>query len=274
MHAISWRAVASPLLGLALCAPAAVAHAQTDYYNTDAGRPIRVEDAYAIERRAIELQVAPLRLERLRSKPYEWGVEPEVAFGLLPRTQVEVGFPIVHAEGGRSRMTSLAGIDISALHNLNVETRLPALALVADVILPVGGSGPSRAVPSLKAIATKTFPQLRVHLNAQRSFISTPTSAGAGVPAHGEQSRWMAGVAVDRPFPLSALLITAELVTSAPVEVASPRRLDAAGGMRYQWSPRVAFDAGGGYRLRGHGQGWFLTTGAAVAVGLPWVPRS
>ena len=274
MYATCWRAAGGLLIGLSLSVPATVAHAQTDYYNTDAGRPIRVEDAYAIERRAIELQIAPLRLERIRTKPYAWGVEPEVAFGLLPRTQVEVGFPLVHAEGGRSRMTTLAGIDISALHNLNVETRLPALALVADLILPVGGSGPSRAVPSLKAIATKTFPQLRIHVNAQRSFVETPAAAGAGVPAHGEQARWMAGVAVDRPFPLSALLLTAELVTSAPVERTSPRRLDAAGGMRYQWSPRVAFDAGGGYRLRGHDQGWFLTTGAAVAVGLPWVPRS
>jgi hypothetical protein len=34
--------------------------AQTDYYNTDAGRPITVEDAYATERYAFELQLAPV----------------------------------------------------------------------------------------------------------------------------------------------------------------------------------------------------------------------
>ena len=31
--------------------------AQTDYYNTDAGRPVLMEDAYALERRGFELQV-------------------------------------------------------------------------------------------------------------------------------------------------------------------------------------------------------------------------
>jgi hypothetical protein len=44
---------------------------------------------------------------------------------------------------------------------------------------------------------------------------------------------------------------------------------DAAGGTRYQLSPRIALDAGGGYRFRGDDAGWFLTTGAAVALGLP-----
>ena len=63
------------------------AAAQTDYYNTDAGRPITVEDAYPVERRAVELQLAPLRLERVRGGTYHWGVEPEVAVGILPRTR-------------------------------------------------------------------------------------------------------------------------------------------------------------------------------------------
>ena len=31
------------------------ARAQTDYYNTDAGRPVRIEDAYTLERRGFEL---------------------------------------------------------------------------------------------------------------------------------------------------------------------------------------------------------------------------
>ena len=50
-----------------------VAVAQTDYYNTDAGRPLQIEDAYAVERRALEIQAAPLRLERNRRGVYSWG---------------------------------------------------------------------------------------------------------------------------------------------------------------------------------------------------------
>ena len=58
--------------------------AQTDYYNTDRGRPLRIEDAYALEYRGLELQAAPLRVERSRGGVYNWGIEPELAIGILP----------------------------------------------------------------------------------------------------------------------------------------------------------------------------------------------
>ena len=256
---------------------ASSALAQTDYFNTDAGRPIRVEDAYAIERRAIEVQLAPLRLERERGGTYRWGVEPEIALGLFPRTQVEIGFPMVHAEGGRGvRTTALAGIEMSALYNLNAETRLPALALAADVVIPAGPLGPSTSIPTVKAIATKTFAWARFHVNGQMTFADDQATGGTTAivpPANAEFSRWMAGIAVDKTLPLKAMLFTMEVVTSEPLQAGAAQRLDVAGGSRIQLSPRVAFDAGGGYRLKGDEQGWFLTTGAAVAIGFPWAPR-
>src|SRR5215213_2714705 len=53
-----------PAAVLAVLVRGAPAGAQTDYYNTDEGRPVRVEDAYPTERYAFELQLAPVRLER------------------------------------------------------------------------------------------------------------------------------------------------------------------------------------------------------------------
>lgn len=255
-----------------------VAYAQTDYFNTDAGRPVRIEDAYAIERRAVELQVAPLRLERARAGGYRWGIEPEIAVGLLPRTQFEIGFPLIHREGGSGvRTTALAGIEMSALYNLNAETRLPALAVVADVVIPAGPVGPSTQIPSLKAIATKTFAWARFHVNGQVTFADDPTLSGSvptGVaPTNAEFSRWLGGIAIDKSLPLRSMLFTAEIVASQPLVRAEAMRWDVAGGTRVQLSPRVAFDAGGGYRLAGEEPGWFLTTGAAVAIGLPWSSR-
>lgn len=260
-----------------LCAVPSALPAQTDYYNTDAGRPIRIEDAHAIERRAIELQVAPLRLERPRREGYRWGIEPELALGLFPRTQVELGVPLVHIDALGARQTALAGLEFSALHTLNAETRLPALALAADVVLPVGGLGPSRAIPSVKAIATRTLPWGRVHANAQMTFADrdsvTSASLSGGTPANAEFSRWMAGIAVDRTLPLHALLVTAEVVASDPLARGGARRWDVAAGARSQLSPRIALDAGAGYRLAGDDAGWFITTGAAVAIGMPWNRR-
>ena len=260
----------------ALVGTAVPAAAQTDYYNTDAGRPITVEDASAIERRALELQIAPLRLARAAGGTYAWGFEPEVAVGLLPRTQLEVGFPLAYVDlGAGRRSTGLAGVELGALHNLNVETSIPALAVAAEVLLPVGALGPERAYPSLKGIATRTVSWARFHVNGQYTFGDAAEAAAVEADAHGaaELSRWMGGLAVDRTVPLESLLLTGELVARQPLARDAELAWDTAAGARYQLGPRLAVDGGAGYRLAGDDRGWYVTFGAALSLGLPWSPR-
>lgn len=247
--------------------------AQTDYYNTDAGRPIRIEDAYALERRAIELQAAPVRLERSKGGAYRWGIEPALAYGILQRTQIEVGFPLVFVEpsaAGRQR-SGLAGIDVSVLHNLNAETSIPALAIAARVLVPAGSLGPSRAYPSITGIATKTFPWARFHINGQYTLGDASSGSSTLVgPQIVEVSRWLGGVAVDHTFPLRSLLLTGEVYARRGIAAASDVNWNAAVGTRYQLSPRLALDAGLGRELTGAERTWYLTAGGALAYGLPW----
>jgi hypothetical protein len=258
---------------LLACAGARVARAQTDYYNTDAGRPITVEDAYAIEHRGVELQAAPLRLERSKGGLYRWGLEPELAVGLLPRTQLEVGVPFVYSDAGLGRhVTGLAGVDVSLLHNLNVETRLPALAVRADVLLPAGAFGPDRAYPSLTGIATKTFTWARFHVNGQYTMGPAPRSGEASAPVQ-EVSRWMAGAAIDKTFPLRSMLVTGELFARRALPHDADVEWNAGVGSRYQLTPRWAIDGGVGRRLTGDDRAWYLTAGGAWAFGLPWRNR-
>jgi hypothetical protein len=265
-------APALALAALPLLAPRAAA--QTDYYNTDAGRPITVEDAYPVERRAIELQLAPLRLERTRGGTYTWGLEPELAAGVLPRTQVEVGLPLADVDrAARGHASGLAGVELSALHNLNTETTLPALAVAAHVLLPAGALAADRAYPSLKGIATKTFPWARLHANAQYTFGDATDDGDAGAESGAvELSRWQAGLAVDRTLPLRSLLLTTEVVARRPLAAADVEWA-AAAGTRYQLGPRLAVDGGAGYRFTGDDEGWYATFGAAVSIGMPWSPR-
>lgn len=246
------------------------ASAQTDYYNTDSGRPIRVEDAYPVEYRAFELQLTNFRLER-SAKTYTWGFEPEVAFGILPRTHVEVGLPLalIDAPASPTRI-GLAGVELSVFHNLNVETRIPALAIVGDVLLPAGSLGPKRVYPSVKGIATKTFNWMRFHANGQYTFGDAPSQAASGAV---HLSRWVAGVAADKPFPLRSLLLAAEVVAEQPLEATQSVEWSAATGARKQWGPRWAVDAGFGLRLNQANRPWFITAGGAYAFGLPWYPR-
>ena len=253
---------------VALCGAASDLAAQTDYYNTDAGRPITVEDAYPVERRAFEIQVAPLRLERSRGSVYRWGLEPELAYGILPRTHVEIGVPLAYVDAGLgNRTTGVAGVHLSALHNLNVETSIPALAVVGSVLVPAGHLGPDEAFASLKGIATKTFTWARFHVNGEYTF---GDEAGAGAAA--ELSRWMAGVAVDRTFPLRSMLVTGEVVAREPLHEEEEVAWETGVGLRYQLSPRWNIDGGIGRRLTGDDQGWYATFGTAVAFGLPWRP--
>jgi hypothetical protein len=248
---------------MALAGPGA---AQTDYYNTDKGRPVRVEDAYPVERHAFELQLAPLRLEREAGGAYHWEVSPEVAWGVLPRTQVELAFPLAHVDAGAAGKTSgLAGIEVAALYNLNNETRtLPAFAIAADVLLPVGGLGPDRAYPTIAGIATRTFSGARVHANAEYT-LGPDAEEGDEV---GEASRWMAGIAVDRAFPIRSLLVTADLFAEQALHSDESLSWTAEAGIRYQTSPQFNVDLGIGRRFAGEEQGWSFTVGVAHAFAL------
>ena len=249
-----WAALA---LGGSLATPL---RAQTDYYNTDAGRPVSVEDAYPVERYAFELQLAPIRLERETGGIYSWEFEPELAYGIFPRTQVEVGFPIQLPDQSAAAGTrGLAGLDVSVLHNLNVETTsLPALALAIESVLPVGSQAPDDPYASFKAIATRTFGFARFHVNGR-------WTVGPTAPSEHELSRWAAGLAVDRTFPLRSALLIAAATVEQPLDADEELQWRAEGGVRYQWSPKLAVDAGIAKRLTGVDRAWSITFGAAYA---------
>jgi hypothetical protein len=243
--------------------------AQTDFYNTDAGRPVQIEDAYATERYAFEMKLAPVRLDRLQGGIYNWAIEPELAYGILPRTHIEVGLPLAHVDLGAGRTRSgVAGLELSLFHNLNVETAtLPALGLRADVLLPVGSLGPDRSYTSIKGIATRTFTWIRFHVNGQYTFGSSATNAATG-PGAIEVSRWLAGLAVDKTMPLRAMLVTADFYARQPIFKEEAVDYNLGTGIRYQVNPKWAIDGGIGRRLNGPDQGWFATFGTAYAFAL------
>src|SRR5947207_4311315 len=89
------RRAASSLLAMVLWAAApSTARSQTEYYDLDAGRPVRVEDAVAIARNALQLSFPNLRIERYAGGSERLRLEPKLAFGVLPFTEIEVRVPI------------------------------------------------------------------------------------------------------------------------------------------------------------------------------------
>ncbi|MDQ3081445.1 MAG: transporter [Gemmatimonadota bacterium] len=252
---------------LMLVTGASVAGAQTDYYNTDAGRPITVEDAYPTERYAFEFQLAPVRLERARGGLYSWEFEPEIAYGILPRTHLELGLPVAYQDaGGGARRSGIAGLELSALHNLNAETSWPALGVAAEVLFPVGPLAYDDTYGTVKGIMTRTFTWARFHANGAYTFGNEPRSGSS--PGTADVSRWLGGLAVDKTFPLRALLITAEAVARQPIFESEDVEWSIGTGARYQLSPQLSLDGGIGKVVTGDEQPWFVTFGLARAFGI------
>jgi hypothetical protein len=237
-----------------LAATALPAAAQKDWYNLDRGHPFEVTDARALERKALEFQFSPLDVTRREGGAYGWSVAPSVAVGLLPRTEFELGAAWAWADGPESR-GGLAGVELGVLHALNIETRgLPALALEAEVLLPVGSEAPDAVFTTLGAIVTRTVGRSRLHLNAAGTF-------GPSAEADADEHRWRAGLAVDRALPLAATLLGAEVVAGEPFADGAALDWDVGVGGRRQLTPRLVADAGVRYRVAGDSRGWGLRMG-------------
>ncbi len=167
------------------------AGAQVEYRNLDGGRPVRIEDAAPTERRALDLDLTTLRFDWLSLGRERLLIEPRMAYGILPNTEFSIRVPVFFRERGQSPRAGISGVGIGAMRELRLESsRLPALGLAGETFLPVGLN---RVRPSYvaKALATRSFPVGRLHLNAsygsftvrQRpSLIVTPQCGLPGLP--------------------------------------------------------------------------------------------
>ena len=139
---------------------------QSAYYNLDSGRPTRVEDAVATERAELELQLLPFRGEWVGDGTRRLRYEPKAAYGVLPLTEIELRIPVVETRGPNSApAVGVASAGLGVLHAFNVETSWPAMALAAELVLPIGSMSAPTGSYSVKGLLTKTFRYARMQLN-------------------------------------------------------------------------------------------------------------
>jgi len=188
---------------VACLAPSAPLAAQTEYYNLDAGRPTRIEDAIPTERYALELVLGGLRVDWLARGAQRWRTEPKVVYGVLPFTEIEVRVPVIRAVSRNTSApaaTGVGGVAIGALHAFNLETnRLPAFALESEVQLPAGLFGAPATSYSLKALVTRTTHAARFHFNGSVGTYSVQPAAVADTSC---PLSTLAGCANGKPIPV------------------------------------------------------------------------
>jgi hypothetical protein len=244
--------------------------AQIDYRNLDDDRPVVTEDAYPVERYAFEL-LAPYRFEAEADGAKLHMTVPEAAYGLARNAQIGVKLPLAVVDEGPGTDWGLAGVRVFGLYNFNTESRwLPALSLRADASFAVGSLAGDGTRFALKAIATRSWGQMRAHLNLSAGF-GSDDSLSVVEPL----SRWGASLAVDRTFFRSSVLLIGEIATSQAVDGA-PTGVNASIGGRWQWTPTLVLDVGITRRLRSDiGPDIALTLGLSHAFAIRgFMPRA
>jgi hypothetical protein len=258
------RPVILAAIAVACVAVSAPLAAQLDYRNLDDHRPVRTEDAYAIERYAFEFML-----------PAEYGADvsgertlvlaPEAAYGIVMNGQLGIKLPVaLRRDDGAEDEWGLAGPRLFALYNLNTECpSLPGFALRTDLALPLGGLAGSGARLSLKAMATRGWGLTRLHVNAGASF-----GAGGADAAVDAEPDWMVTVALDRTLLRHSLLFIGELAVLR-MPGSSATEVTASVGTRYQLTPTLVLDGGVGRRLTSDaGPDYELTVGLTHAFGI------
>ncbi len=235
------------------------AHAQTDFYNLDKDRPLRVEDAYATKRFAFELKAAPLKLTERRDGTLVYAPSLELKHGLLPGVEVSVGIEPEWMRASDGARNSESTIELSSLANLWVEgPLLPALGVRVTGHLPTGTDADGWVETRLLATRSLVGP-VRLHLN------------GGWLTGDGAPEDWWAGAALDWVLPFRHTLLLGEVWLAEPAagleadpEGASPeeRRVHLAAGARHQLTRTLALDWGVGRSVRGeHAPRWLLNLG-------------
>ena len=139
--------------------------AQASYRNLDAGFPVRVEDATVTERYALDLDLLNFRYDELSDLRTRFQYEPRISYGILPRTETWLRFPVFYRERNALPRGGVAGVGLGAMYELNLESEhLPAVALASEFFRP---TGPNALPPSysFRTTMTRSFPAFRLHLN-------------------------------------------------------------------------------------------------------------
>ncbi len=208
-----------------------------DHRNLEENHPTRIEDAYPIAYRSLELQTRG-GYEKNGEFGKEVGfAELELKWGVMKNAHVAIGLPFQF--GKEVEPDQNGDVTLEGLYNFNVETQsLPAMALKLEVSVP-GGSDSQGLDLELMGIVTKGWGANRFHVNA-----GYHRNSGAAL---GERTHlYRLGVAFDRPINLDHLFVTDFFIDQSTLKDDDPVYSFLA-GIRKQVNPWSVLNLGVGH---------------------------
>ena len=177
-----------------------------DHKNLDEGRPIQVEDSYAIAHEEITVE-AGVGYNNKTQGSDRWILPLQILYGALPNSHFELGTTLQTASHAKS-----GDLELGGLYNFNQETlSLPALGIKATITLPTGVDSSGTDI-EIKGLVTQSFSRLSLYLNASHVFVS-----GSGSPAGNDLHKLLLGAS----YPVGAPQYTRlTLVTDVFTELA------------------------------------------------------
>ncbi|MGQ0794425.1 MAG: transporter [Deltaproteobacteria bacterium] len=232
-----------------------------DHSNLDEGRPLRLDDAYSISHRELEIE-AGVGFSLNRASDGGFFIPIEFLWGAYPNLQVEAGAEYSIESGGAG--AEFGDITLGALYNFNQETlAIPAFGLRIEGNIPTGDDS-SGAGFKVKGIMTKSVGRLGVHTNIAYEYLNGNRDAE-------RDSRFE--LLLGGSYPIGAPGFTRLTILGDVFGDISAQRADAsvAGGevgIRYQLSQRAVFDLGGGSEVIGARERarFYITAGISVAL--------
>jgi hypothetical protein len=254
------RTVIACLLAAVLLVP--VSALASDHKNLDEGRPLRLEDAYAISTGEIAVEAGAGFT--LRRRGTDRGFFPvELLYGALPNFQVGVGTTLSTDPREIDEPAKSGDLRFGALYNLNQETLvMPAFGVKLEVELPTGVESKGVDV-EVKAIVTKSFERLSVHFNAAYLFL---TDSGRGERDGRYELVLGASYPVGAPKFTRATLL-ADIFTEQSTHRGESNVVGTELGIRYQLTPSIVWDVGVGTEFAGPAERspFFFNTGVSWA---------
>jgi hypothetical protein len=254
------KTLSTLMLAALLCAPATVF--AIDHGNLDEGRPLRLEDAYAISTGEITLETgAGFALLR---RGADRGFFPiEVLYGALPNLQIGIGTTLSTHPHDIDEPVKSGDLRLSALYNLNQETLImPAFGVKLDVNVPTGVDAKGVAL-ELKGIVTKSIERLSLHFNAGYLVLTD---------AWREERDGRYELVLGASYPLGAprytrATIVADVFTEQSAHHGEANTVGVELGFRYQVTRTIVWDAGVGTEFAGPADRsrFILTTGVSFA---------